>query len=372
MSSLSRPLKVLAFRLGAQVPTVPLGRSPLWVHGASLGEVAAAISLLSVSGTDGVYLTSGTPEGLSRAEASGYRGRCGAGPLERHGTRRLLRSVRPRALWLVESELWPGVLAAARREDVPVAVVGARLSERSFRRYLRPVIKGRFQKMTEPVSLFAAADASTALRLTELGVPEERIRVCGRIKVPPLPDAGAPLPRLMEALSPGRSWLVGGCTHDGEEEALLEMGGAPLLLAPRHLERLPEVEALVRRRGLEPVRRSEEPGSLGPGQVLVLDTLGELAHAYSAARYSFVGGSLTGAQAHDLLEPLAGGSHLISGPRWGLQAEEARMLRRAGALTPFDGSLPPADSVDVDAAALLEQLDGRPATLAFLRERGLA
>ena len=345
--------------------------SGLWVHGASMGEVAAAISLLTVHGSDGVYLTSGTPEGLARAQSAGFQRSCGPGPMERFAARRLLRSLRPRALWLVESELWPGVLTAARQENVPVAVVGARLSERSFRRYRRPLLRGRFLRLARAVSLFAAADVATARRLADLGVPGEHIRVCGRIKVPPLPDRQAPLPRLMETLSPGRSWLVGGCTHEGEEEALLALGAPPLLLAPRHLERLPRVETLVRRQGLEPIRRSTEPDELGPNQVLVLDTLGELAHAYTVARWSFVGGSLTGDQAHDLLEPLAGGSHLICGQRLGLQGEDAETLRRLGALSLFDGSLPE-PSPEEEPAALLALLDGRVATLDLLHERGLA
>lgn len=374
MSWVPRPLRVLGFRLGSAGAGWPVEPSDLWIHGASLGEVAAAGSLLSAlpAGGPTVYLTSGTPEGLDRAERAGLGHGRGPGPLDRLSTRRLLRRLRPRALWLVESELWPGLLAAARDEGVPVGVVGARISDRSFRRYDSGLGRLWFAKLGERIARFATVDEVSASRLVRLGIPEPRVRCCGRIKVPPLPDPDADIAGLMERLAPGgRRWTVGGCTHPGEEEVLLRAGAWPLLLAPRHLERVTEVEDLVGRHGLNPVRVSSAPVALDPEDVLLLDRVGELAQVYTRARWTLVGGSLAGPRAHDLLEPVAGGSRLLAGPHLEHQADEARRLRAAHLLVDFEGRIPDRGTGDFDPAVLLTELDGRPATLTWMRGGGL-
>jgi 3-deoxy-D-manno-octulosonic-acid transferase len=386
MSPVLRPLQVLGFRLGSASPRWPVPSSDLWVHGASIGEVAAAGSLLQALSGDGgptVYLTSGTPEGLERAERLGLGHGRGPGPVDRLSTRTLLRKLEPRALWLVESELWPGMLAAARDEGVGVGVVGARMSERTYRRCLNPAGRTWFRLISSMVQRFATADEVTAHRLLELGVPQQRVRHCGRIKIPPSPDPGAEVVTLLARLAPGRCWIVGGCTHAGEDEALLDSGCWPLLLAPRHLDRLPAVEGAVIARGLHPVRRSEEPTRIGREDVLILDTLGELADAYQAARWTLVGGSLVGPAPHDLLEPLVAGSRLLVGPHLAHQSGEAARLAAARVLVRFEGqvpdnvpdnvydNVPDASDQPLELAALLRELDGRQATLSWMRGGGL-
>jgi len=373
MSPVLRPLQVLGFRLGSVSPRWPVSPADLWIHGASMGEIAAAGSLLSALGDDHptIYLTSGTPEGLSRAEERGYGDGRGPGPVDRLSARILLRKLQPRALWLVESELWPGLLAAARDEGVGVGVVGARVSERTFDRCKRGPGHTWFRHVASMVARFATADSTTATRLLKLGVPEERIRHCGRIKVPAPPDAGAPIVKLMADLAPGRCWTVGGCTHPGEESTLLQAGAWPLMLAPRHLNRLPEVEREVVEQGLHPVRRSEDPRSLDREDVLLLDTLGELSHAYRAARWTFVGGSLQGLRAHDLLEPVVAGSRILVGPRLEHQEDEAERLKGARVLAEFRGEIPDWGDRPFDADALMAEADGRQRTLTWMEGGGL-
>jgi 3-deoxy-D-manno-octulosonic-acid transferase len=374
VSWIPRPLRVLGFRLGAGSERWPVEPADLWIHGASLGEVAAAGSLMQRfdGGGPRVHLTSGTPEGLTRAEDRQIGHGRSAGPLDRRSTRRLLRRLRPGALWLVESEFWPGLLAAAADAGVPVGVVGARLSERSFRRYDSRPGRRWFRTLGARIERIAAADADSAERLVRLGIPEPRIRRCGRIKVPTSPPATSPVTDLLDRLAPGeRRWTVGGCTHSGEEELLLRTDAWPVLLAPRHLERLADVEAVVRERGLRPVRRSGEPASLARDEVLVLDTVGELAAGYSRAAWTLVGGSVLGERAHDLLEPLAAGSRLLAGARLEHQEDDALQLRAAGALVTFDGGLPPRIEQPLVPAPLLAALDGRDATLDWMREGGL-
>ena len=374
MSWVPRPLRVLGFRLGAGGARWPAEPADLWVHGASLGEIAAAGSLLGRLDTHGprVHLTSGTPEGLGRARAQGLGHGQGPGPLDRRSTRRLLRRLRPRALWLVESELWPGLLAAAADEGVPVGIVGARLSDRSYRRYDSALGRRWFAVLGERIQRIAAADGASAQRLAGLGVPAERIRRCGRIKIPAPPNPSAPVAALMDRLAPGeRRWTVGGCTHPGEDEALLDAGCRPLMLAPRHLERIAEVEAAVRSRGLTPVRRGHEPAALADDQVLILDSVGELAAAYTRASWSLVGGSVRGQRAHDLLEPLVAGSRLLAGDRLEHQEEDASALREEGLLVDFDGSVPDDPGQPFDPRRALAGLDGRDATLDWMRAGGL-
>lgn len=373
MSPVIRPLQVLGFRLGSASPRWRVAPSDLWVHGASMGEVTAAGSLLELMEDDGpsVHLTSGTPEGLQRAEDRGYGHGRGPGPVDRLSTRILLRKLRPRALWLVESELWPGILAAARDEGVGVGVVGSRMSERTYRRCCTAPGKTWFGLIGKLVKRFAAADTATAARLADLGVPEAKIRHCGRIKLPAAPDPEAPVAKLLENLAPGRSWIVGGCTHEGEEAALLQTGAWPMLLAPRHLDRLDQVERVVLENGLHPVRRSAEPAHLDAEEVLVLDTVGELADAYQAARWTLVGGSLRGPRAHDLLEPLVAGSRLLTGPMLEHQEDEAARLTAAGVQVPFRGAIPALGDEPVDVHHLLSELDGREATLTWMRGGGL-
>ena len=373
MSPLLRPLQVLGFRLGAANARWPVSPADLWVHGASMGEVAAAGSLLAVLGDDHptVYLTSGTPEGLARAEARMYGDGRGPGPVDRLSARILLRKLQPRALWLVESELWPGLLAAARDEGVGVGVVGARVSERTYNRCRRGPGRTWFGHVSSLVNRFATADSTTAARLLQLGVPEERVRHCGRIKVPGPANTDAPIVTLLDSLAPGRRWIVGGCTHAGEEAALLETGAWPILLAPRHLDRVADVEREVIEQGLHPVRRSEEPHQFDREDVLVLDTLGELSDAYLAARWTLVGGSLAGPRAHDLLEPLIAGSRLLVGPHLEHQEDEATRLKGARVLTEFRGGIPDWGEQRFDTSTLLDEADGRRRTVTWMSGGGL-
>ncbi len=373
MSPVLRPLQVLGFRLGSTSPRWSVAPSDLWVHGASMGEITAAGSLLSQLGEDGpsVYLTSGTPEGLQRARDRGYGHGRGPGPVDRLSSRVLLRKLEPRALWLVESELWPGMLAAARDEGVGVGVVGARMSERTFRRCCTAPGRTWFGLIGNHVKRFATADTATAARLLKLGVPEAKIRHCGRIKLPGPPDPAAPVVELLRSLVPGRSWIVGGCTHEGEEAALLLTGAWPLLLAPRHLNRLAQVERVVVDHGMHPVRRSENPDRFDAEDVLILDSVGELADVYQAARWTLVGGSLRGPRAHDLLEPLVAGSRLLAGPLLEHQEDEAQRLKGARVLLPFRGEVPAWGDDPVDVEHLVTELDGRSATLTWMRGGGL-
>lgn len=325
------------------------GERPLWVHAASVGEVRAAQPLLAaLRGRGAPLLVSTTSPSGRAAAASSTQGGEEAHllPLDLAPfVRRVIRSHRPRALVIVETELWPSLLAEARGADLPILLVNARISDRSFpryqrmRRWLRPLLESFFQIQAQ-----SAADAD---RFLALGAPAERVVAGGNLKF----DVAAPSPvdaevaALRRARAGGWRVVIAGSTHSGEEEAVLralaqiEEGGvrAALVLAPRHLERLEEAEAAIRAAGRAARRWSSlgqplEPDILSAferGDVILVDRYGLLGRLYGAAEVSFVGGTLVPVGGHNLLEPLRWGIPVVFGPHTA-NAREVRdeVLRR--------------------------------------------
>lgn len=312
------------------------GAPVIWIHAVSVGEVLAASRLIE-------DLTLRLPEWqvvISTTTRTGQklaRERFGAQrvfyfPLDfAFAVRAWLRALNPHLLVLAETEFWPRMLAECRRADVLVAVVNARISDRSWPRYRR------LARLWRPfLSGFSAVQAQTELdaeRLRVLGVPN--VRVGGNLKF----DVRATRPaavteRLREhlpvearALHPGEQArprprvLVCGSTLAGEEELLLEAvpQGVVMVLAPRHPERFGDVAQLLRRRGVPWVRRTEwmqSPAQLEPGSVFLLDSVGELASVYSLAEAAFVGGSLVPSGGHNPLEPAQFGVPVLMGENY--------------------------------------------------------
>jgi 3-deoxy-D-manno-octulosonic-acid transferase len=233
--------------------------------------------------------------------------------------RRLLDSARPRLLVLVETELWPVLLSAARRRRLPVLVASGRLSERSARR-LRAA--GRlFRGALEALSTVAARTEEDAARFASAGVPEARIHLAGDMKfdrpLPPEPAFAADL----RALAAGRPVLVAGSIAEEELDLVLSLparlaGAGPppfLLLAPRRTETWDEAARRSVAAGLRVARRSALP-STGPADVLLLDTLGELASAYRLGDAALLGGTFGRRGGHNVLEPLLAGLPVVVGP----------------------------------------------------------
>ncbi len=314
-------------RLGAWAG-VPAGG--VWVHGASVGELRAAAPLIQgLLGRDVPVVVSATsPAG--RETASGLVGEGGAArllPLDLIPlVARAFARAQPRALVLVETELWPGLLWEARRRGVPVLLVNARISDRAFPRYrrLRPFVRS----MLSAVAAVQAQSEAHARRLLALGAPAGRVEVGGNLKFDlPEPDPADPVARaLRRSRAGGWEVVVAGSTHPGEEEALVRaVAGRPrvgLVVAPRHLERLADAEGEIRRAGREVVRWSAlgeplEAGILeafGAGRVIVVDAMGLLPRLYGGAQCAFVGGTLAPVGGHNPLEALVWGVPVIVGP----------------------------------------------------------
>jgi 3-deoxy-D-manno-octulosonic-acid transferase len=249
--------------------------------------------------------------------------------------------VRPRLVLLTETELWPNFLALCDAQDIPVVVINGRISPRSFPRYR--IIRPWFRRVLQHVRLFCMQSAADAERVVALGAPAQRVAVTGNIKydLPTLEQAAdATGIRGGLALPADCRLVVAGSIHRGEDGPVIEAYKAAactrqdlcLLLAPRHPERLDEVERVATRSGVPCVRRSRLPSEAPrPGGAILLDTMGELARLYSVASVVFIGGSLIPHGGQNILEPAAYGCPVIHGPHMGNFAEMRDLFQAAGA-----------------------------------------
>src|SRR5688572_11754725 len=315
-------LPTLAGRLGISATPAPAQAGCLWIHAVSVGEVAVAATLIQALPADlPLVVTTVTPTGQERArKLFGERAEVAYLPFDLgFAVRRFFERFQPRALILVEGDYWPLVLSEAQRRGLPVAVVNGRVGDRSFGRMrkLKPLLTYLFSR----VNRFGVQAAEDRDRLAFLGVPAERITVTGNLKYEsPEPAAKPDLEEQLRALAGGRPILLAGSTMAGEEEQVLDafekMGGgrrALLLIAPRHPERWEEVATLLRSRRINTVRRSGIPEK-GTADVVLLDSLGELAGLYRIAAVAFIGGTLVPKGGHNPLEPAQFGIPVAAGP----------------------------------------------------------
>ena len=309
----------------------------VWIHAVSVGEVLAASRLIEqlegkLTGSGGrrrhdqwrIMISTTTRTGQALARERFGAERVFYFPLDLGwAVRAWLRALRPRLLVLAETEFWPRMLTECRRARIPVAVVNARISDRSWPRYRR--LARWWRPLLAPLALVLAQTELDATRLRELGAAN--VRVAGNLKydVRAPGESGLAL-KLRRNLAPGARVLVCGSTLRGEEELLLDAltagavtGDVVTILAPRHPERFGEVADLLRRRGARWVQRSEwgaAPDRLEAGTIFLLDSIGELASLYALADAAFVGGSLVPAGGHNPLEAAQFGVPVIMGPSY--------------------------------------------------------
>ncbi len=303
------------------------GEQRIWIHAVSVGEVLAASRLVeelerrlaeigSGSGTWRVMISTTTRTGQKLARERFGPERVFYFPLDfGFAVRSWLGAVRPRILLLAETEFWPRMLAECRRAGIPVVVVNARISDRSWPRYLR--LAWLWRRILRGVAGALAQSEVDAERLRALGV--KNVQVGGNLKFDVRVARQAAVTKLLrEHLTQGTEVLVCGSTLAGEEELLLDAvpADAVMILAPRRPERFGEVAALLERRGVRWVRRSEwvaAPARIDAGTVILLDSIGELASVYSLASAAFIGGSLVPAGGHNPLEAAQFGVPVATG-----------------------------------------------------------
>jgi 3-deoxy-D-manno-octulosonic-acid transferase len=329
-------------RMGRLPEGIASSGPSIWIHAVSVGEVLAARVLVGPLKRrfpdHRVFISTTTMTGHSVARAPGH-GADGLfyAPFDWPGpVRSALRALKPRLLLLVETELWPNLIREARRSGARIAVVNGRISDRSFGRYR--LARAFLRRVLSQVDLLLMQTDEYARRANEIGAPPERVRVVGNLKYDALlpPEVPEGLARL---LSGGGPLWVAGSTVAGEEERVLAafrrvreaFPDARLVIAPRHPERFDDVLVRIEAAGFACARRTLA-GDQPWREVLLLDTIGELARVYPAATVVFVGGSLAPAGGHNVLEPAVAGRAVVVGPHMENFQEIAETFRAEGAL----------------------------------------
>lgn len=317
----------------------------LWLHAVSVGEVNAAAPLVNRLRTLRpdlqLVVTTITPTGSERVRALwGDAVTHVYLPYDLPGAvGRFLDRFRPALALIVETELWPNLLFGCRDRGIPAYILNARLSARSLRGYrvLGPLIR----RALGSVHRVAAQSEDDARRFLELGALPERMQVTGNLKFDMVAvDTGAFVDEFRAALGAARPVWIAASTHEDEESAVLSAhralrGSHPdalLLWAPRHPERFRAAVQGARDAGFAVASRSEDRWPSADAGVFVIDTLGELLRFYACAQVAFVGGSLQAIGGHNLLEPAAMGTAVITGPHLHNFAEISRRMSEAGAL----------------------------------------
>jgi 3-deoxy-D-manno-octulosonic-acid transferase len=351
------------------------GKQVVWVHAVSVGEVLAATRLvreletaLGVGWCIVVSTTTATGQALARerfgaGSSEGSAARVFYYPLDfGWAVRAYLRALRPKMLVLMESELWPRMLVECGRRGVPVAVVNARVSDRSYGRGVK--VKAVWGKVLRRVDLFLAQSEEDGRRLVAMGARAEVVRAIGNLKYDVRAPKASRVAELIKEAAAGRAIVVAGSTvgaqsltQPNEEEILLNAwqdvsqreSGLLLVLAPRHPERFPFVSSIV---DTFYANASELESLKGPNgfsieyDAIVLDTIGDLAAVYGVADVAFVGGSLVRRGGHNPLEPAQFGVPVVMGPSF----ENFRDI--VGAMQAADGIWIVQDEEGLEAALL--------------------
>jgi 3-deoxy-D-manno-octulosonic-acid transferase len=328
------------------------GDESIWIHAVSVGEVLTARALLEQLRERyprlRIFLSTTTITGQQIARNNlQYVDDVFYFPFDLGFiVNRTLRLVRPRLFIMMETEIWPNLLRACRRDGVKTMLVNGRISSRSYPRYrfARPF----FRRVLADVDRFCMQSEESARRIVDIGAEWGRVTVTGSLKFDSLeiPGSSASVDRGRNRvlryfrISPGRPVIIAASTLKGEEEPVLEAfqriratrTNTLLIIAPRKPERFDEVERLARSRGWNVGRRSELRVDAEPRyDIIIVDTIGELAQIFQVATAVFVGGSLVDAGGHNILEPAVFGKPIVFGPHMQNFAEIARTFLDNGA-----------------------------------------
>ncbi|MBE3673570.1 lipid IV(A) 3-deoxy-D-manno-octulosonic acid transferase [Pseudoalteromonas distincta] len=300
---------------------------PLVFHCASVGEVLAATPLIKALQKAhpnlNILITCNTPTGREQI-LSQFKNTvaCSYLPIDfPFATARFLKRIKPQALCILETELWPNLMAISHKKNIPVLVINARLSEKSQQGYQK--VAKLTHIIMRSITVLASHNKTDAKRFIELGLETSKSHVTGSIKfdITPSEEQLAKVLNLKQLYSNNERFVwVAGSTHPVEHELVLsahqellkKQPNALLIIAPRHPEQFDKVAELLTQSPLSFSRRSQN--NYNNEQVLLADTLGELQYLYGAANVSFIGGSLIRRGGHNPLESAAFSVGVITGP----------------------------------------------------------
>jgi 3-deoxy-D-manno-octulosonic-acid transferase len=341
----------LGFGLSSKLTAIDTHQKTFWIHALSVGEVTSAIPLVT-------GIRHRWPEAVivvSTATKSGHEVAASLlqdshvilvdGPLDLLPVvSYFVTKIRPDFFLLVETDFWPNLIGFLRQKHIPVILVNGRISRRSMQRY--HTFRFFFQPLFNSFDQLCLQTETDRSNLARLGVPKEKLHTLGNLKF----DGAAARPRVirrdLQALLPGKGpTIIAGSTHRGEEEMLLHCfqklrdthTHLQLILAPRDPKRAAEIVALCRQLHLQAILRSDErPQS---GDLLLLDTLGELNTFYALADIAFVGGSLVAAGGHNPIEPASYGIPVLFGPHMeDFEEISAGLMTHGGGIEVLDKS----------------------------------
>ena len=300
-------------RFGLEKPG-ELPQGAIWLHCASVGEVSSMKEIIGrlkdFYGRD-ILVTTSTQAGKETALKNPAITKAVLVPLDFYPScRRFIRLAKPYRFFLVEREIWPNLIESAYQAGIPTALINGRISQKSTRWYT--LIKPLFKRVLSHLRFAALQTTEDKTRYQHLGMPEEKLFVCGNIKYDTLTNQPPRVEQMQQILSAmgwnGKPVFVLGSTHPQEETLLLHTApdilktGTKIIFAPRHLERRNEIEQSLRQSRLSFAFASQTDFDKQT-DILCIDTMGLLQAAYSFAALTFVGGSIAPRGAHNLLEP---------------------------------------------------------------------
>jgi 3-deoxy-D-manno-octulosonic-acid transferase len=326
------------------------GKKVIWVHAVSVGEVSLAIRLIGAMkerGTGHSYvLTVTTAAGREAAmKLKDDEDTVLYFPADfGFSVRAFIRSVRPKALVILETEIWPNLIDELSRRTIPVYIVNARISDKAIAKYRWA--RGFMRRVLARVTVIGAQDELMRERFISVGANPQQVQITGNMKFDWRPAAGreSVVEKIRQYYGAKPFLCIGGSTHAGEEAALLKIAASiskerpyfKLMLAPRHMDRLDKVLKEVEDAGFTPVRASLLiDGGSAPvwngKQVLILDKIGILSALYEIADAVFVGGSLVNVGGHNLVEPAFFEKPVFHGPFMSNFLEMVQQFQEAGA-----------------------------------------
>jgi 3-deoxy-D-manno-octulosonic-acid transferase len=293
-------------------------RNPVWVHAASVGEVKLLKNIPGFPFPDTV-ITCTSASGKKVAREMFPSTAVILMPLDFiFLMKRAKRVISPAKVLVVETELWPGFIYTVRKS--PVALINGRLSKGKFKWYY--LLRKSMVKLFEWIDTVYARDTENLNRFKRLGIPHQKLKEVGNLKYNfELPDIDY---SDLKYRKPGHPVLVCGSTHCGEETLILDVfeelkrdyRDLSLIISPRHLERTREVVELLEREGLDFTLWSQKVEQIQPGEVILVDTMGELAKIYSVSSLCFIGGSFVPVGGHNIIEPAVWKVPVVVGPHF--------------------------------------------------------
>lgn len=324
----------------------------IWIHGASVGEVITAKSIVEKIDREfpewETFISTTTNTGYSVAKQNFSGKPIFYFPVDLSWiTRKVLRRIRPSCIILIELEIWPNFLVSVYEENIPLIIVNGRISNKSFKAYrIISRISGAFyNSLTNKMNTYCARTELDAQRFRDLGISSEQVFVTGTMKYDNIPthtneNSKNELADLFR-IKDNDLILIGGSTHEGEEEILLRIferlsktyPNLRLIIAPRHIERTRDVSRLIEKKGFTPVLKTSVDSSNYSWQnskkeIILIDTVGDLEKIYALSDYVFVGKSLVPSGGQNMMEPAGLGKPVIFGPHVFNFKEEVGMLLR--------------------------------------------